>query len=119
MLMGFSLAFIFMLPTGFVTAIWQLVILRFMIGISDATMLPAVQTLLTKTTPTRVTSRIFAYNQSFRSLGSVFGPIMGTVVAMFFDYNGIFIASALLILVNACLFFYRTKSLKHDKNIKL
>jgi DHA1 family multidrug resistance protein-like MFS transporter len=58
MLMGFSLAFIFMLPTGFVTAIWQLVILRFMIGISDATMLPAVQTLLTKTTPTQVISII-------------------------------------------------------------
>lgn len=119
MLMGFSLAFIFMLPTGFVTAIWQLVILRFMIGISDATMLPAVQTLLTKTTPTQVTSRIFAYNQSFQSLGSVFGPIMGTVVAMFFDYNGIFIASTMLILVNACLFFYRTKSLKHDKSLNL
>ncbi|SCC09064.1 multidrug efflux MFS transporter [Weissella bombi] len=119
MLMGFSLAFIFMLPTGFVTAVWQLAILRFMIGISDATMLPAVQTLLTKTTPTQVTSRIFAYNQSFQSLGSVAGPIMGTFVAMFFDYSGIFIASALLIVVNACLFFYRTKSLKGDKNLNL
>lgn len=119
MLMGFSLAFIFMLPTGFVTAVWQLAILRFMIGISDATMLPAVQTLLTKTTPTQVTSRIFAYNQSFQSLGSVAGPIMGTFVAMFFDYSGIFIASALLIVVNACLFFYRTKSLKNDKNLNL
>ena len=117
MLMGFSLAFIFMLPTGFVTAVWQLAILRFMIGISDATMLPAVQTLLTKTT--QVTSRIFAYNQSFQSLGSVAGPIMGTFVAMFFDYSGIFIASALLIVVNACLFFYRTKSLKNDKNLNL
>ena len=59
MLIGFTLAFSFMLPTCFVTAVWQLAILRFMIGISDATMLPAVQTLLTKTTPTQVTSRIF------------------------------------------------------------
>ena len=119
MLIGFTLAFSFMLPTGFVTAVWQLAILRFMIGISDATMLPAVQTLISKTTPSQITSRIFAYNQSFQSLGSVAGPIMGTIVAMFFDYRGIFIASAFLIVVNAVLFFYRTKSLKNDHALNL
>lgn len=112
-MIGFALAFIFMLPTGFVTAVWQLVILRFMIGISDATMLPAVQTMLSKSTPREITSRIFAYNQSFQSLGAVAGPMLGTLVATYFDYNGIFMASAALIVVNAIIFGTNTRFLRH------
>lgn len=111
-MIGFAMAFVFMLPTGFATAVWQLLILRFMIGISDATMLPAVQTMLSKSTPREVTSRIFAYNQSFQSLGAVAGPMLGTVIASFFDYNGIFIVSAGLIVVNAILFYSRTRFLR-------
>ncbi|MBJ7618020.1 multidrug efflux MFS transporter [Weissella confusa] len=112
-MIGFALAFIFMLPTGFVTAVWQLVILRFMIGISDATMLPAVQTMLSKSTPREITSRIFAYNQSFQSLGAVAGPMLGTLVATYFDYNGIFMVSAALIVVNAIIFGTNTRFLRH------
>ncbi len=111
-MIGFVLAFIFMLPTGFVTTVWQLAIMRFMIGISDATMLPAVQTMLTKSTPREITSRIFAYNQSFQSLGAVAGPMLGTVIASVLDYNGIFIFSAFLIVLNAILFFIRTRFLR-------
>ena len=112
-MIGFALAFIFMLPTGFVTAVWQLIILRFMIGISDATMLPAVQTMLSKSTPREITSRIFAYNQSFQSLGAVAGPMLGTLVATYFDYNGIFMVSAALIVVNAIIFGTNTRFLRH------
>lgn len=112
-MIGFALAFIFMLPTDFVTAVWQLVILRFMIGISDATMLPAVQTMLSKSTPREITSRIFAYNQSFQSLGAVAGPMLGTLVATYFDYNGIFMVSAALIVVNAIIFGTNTRFLRH------
>ena len=86
--------------------------MRFMIGISDATMLPAVQTMLTKSTPREITSRIFAYNQSFQSLGAVAGPMLGTVIASVLDYNGIFIFSAFLIVLNAILFFIRTRFLR-------
>jgi len=111
-MIGFAMAFVFMLPTGFATAVWQLLILRFMIGISDATMLPAVQTMLSKSTPREVTSRIFAYNQSFQSLGAVAGPMLGTVIASFFDYNGIFLVSAGLIVLNAILFYSRTRFLR-------
>ena len=116
-MIGFALAFIFMLPTGFVTAVWQLVILRFMIGISDATMLPAVQTMLSKSTPREITSRIFAYNQSFQSLGAVAGPMLGTLVATYFDYNGIFMVSAALIVVNAIIFGTNTRFLRHDDDV--
>ncbi len=108
---GFILAFWMFIPTSFVTSVLQLGILRFMVGISDASMLPAVQTMLAKTTPQEITSRVFAYNQSFQAIGAVAGPLLGTVVASYFDYRGIFIASAMLIALNAILFYVNTREI--------
>ena len=85
---------------------------RFLVGISDATMLPAVQTLLSKNSPTEMISRIFSYNQSFQSLGSVIGPMMGAIVASLYDYRAIFIFSGLIIIINATLFHFTSKHIK-------
>ncbi|MBM7618077.1 DHA1 family multidrug resistance protein-like MFS transporter [Weissella uvarum] len=111
-ILGFIIGFTALLPMAFVTTIWQLIILRFIMGISNSTMMPAVQTLLTKTTPTDITSRIFSYNQSFQSMGSVLGPLLGSVVATNFGYRGVFIASAILVAINAMWFISNTKSLR-------
>lgn len=107
---GFILAICFFIPTAFVTNVWQLGILRFLVGISDATMLPQVQTLLTKNTPSEVTSRVFSWNQSFQSAGNVIGPLLGAAVAGYFDYSGIFLSTALLVALNLLLFRFNVAS---------
>ena len=56
----------YFIPQAFVTSAWQLLILRFLLGIAQAGLLPSVQTLLKQHTPTHVTGRIFGYNQSFQ-----------------------------------------------------
>ncbi|WP_419154038.1 MFS transporter [Weissella viridescens] len=114
-MIGFLIAFMSLVPTAFVTTIWQLVLLRFLMGISNSTMMPAVQTLLTKTTPSAITSRVFSYNQSFQSMGSVCGPLLGSLVATQFGYRGVFIASAVLVALNAGWFSQISKSLRHQK----
>lgn len=108
---GFMIAVIAFLPTAFVTSIGFLMFFRFLVGISDATMLPAIQTLLSKSSPTDMTSRIFSYNQSFQSLGSVMGPMFGALIASIFDYRGIFIFSTIIIIINATLFNATTRHL--------
>lgn len=108
-MVGFLITVLVLVPTAFVTAVWQLALFRFLIGIADATMLPAVQTLLSKTTPSGITSRIFAYNQSFQAIGSVAGPMFGTAVAFYFGYEGIFIASAILVALTSLVFRRVTK----------
>lgn len=77
-------------------------------------MMPSIQTLITKTTPHEVVSRMFAYNQSFQSLGSVAGPIIGAVATGLFDYQGVFIISALIIGINGLWFHHNTKVLRQD-----
>lgn len=115
---GFIFAIIVYLPMAFVTNVWQLMFLRFLIGISNATMLPAVQTILSKNTPPEVTGRIFSWNQSFQAVGSVLGPMIGSVVSTMFDYSGVFISTSILVLMNFLLVWHNTASLrrKHLNN---
>ncbi|BAP84963.1 major facilitator superfamily transporter [Paucilactobacillus hokkaidonensis JCM 18461] len=101
---GFIMAICFFIPTAFVTNVWQLGILRFLIGLSDATMIPQVQTLLAKNTPVMVTGRVFSWNQSFQAIGNIIGPLLGAVVAGWFDYSGVFLSTALLVFMNFLLF---------------
>lgn len=114
---GFLAAILILIPTAFVTAVWQLALFRFLIGISDATMLPAVQTLLSKTTPREITSRVFAYNQSFQAMGAVIGPMIGTVVAIQFGYPGIFIAGAILVALTATVFRRLTTNIDFNQSL--
>ena len=72
-------------PQGFVSSVWTLGLLRFMIGISDGALFPTVQTLLSKNTPRELTGTIFSWNQSFQAAGSMLGSLLGGAVSGWFD----------------------------------
>lgn len=95
--LGMLFAIIVFVPMAFAGSIWQFGILRFLIGISNAAMLPAVQTLLAKNTPSYATGRIFSYNQSFQALGSVAGPLIGSTISGMSNYNNVFLSTALIL----------------------
>jgi DHA1 family multidrug resistance protein-like MFS transporter len=109
---GFVFAFCVQVPTAFVGSVFLLMIFRFLIGVSDATMLPQINSLLTKSVPSEMISRIFAYNQSFSSIGNVIGPMIGGVVATVFGYRGVFLSGALFILINFLHFLTTTKQIR-------
>ena len=85
---------------SFVTSPLQLGVLRFLLGFADGAMLPAVQTLLLKYCSDNVTGRIFGYNQSFMYLGNVAGPLIGASVSAMAGFRWVFIATALIVLIN-------------------
>nr|WP_282569094.1 MFS transporter [Lactiplantibacillus plantarum] len=100
LLFGYIFAVIMYFPQGIVTSVVALGILRFAIGISDGALYPEIQTVLTKSTPVHLTSTIFSYNQSFQAIGNMFGALLGGLVAGWFNYNAVFIMTALLLLIN-------------------
>ncbi|WP_328797471.1 MFS transporter [Lactiplantibacillus plantarum] len=100
LLFGYIFAVIMYFPQGIVTSVVALGILRFAIGISDGALYPEIQTVLTKNTPVHLTSTIFSYNQSFQAIGNMFGALLGGLVAGWFNYNAVFIMTALLLLIN-------------------
>jgi len=97
---GLIFAIIVYIPQAFVTNVWQLAVLRFLVGISDACLVPQVQTILAKNTDSQYTGRIFGYNQSFQSVGNVCGPLLGSSISSVFSYSVVFLSTSGLALIN-------------------
>lgn len=91
---------ILFIPQAFVRSPWELVALRFLLGIATAGLLPSVNSLINKNVPETVTGRIFGYNQSAQFLGSFGGAIMGGQMAAFFGINCVFFSTSALLLLN-------------------
>lgn len=109
---GLIFAMFVYIPQAFVTNIWQLAALRFLVGISDAALLPQVQTLLAKYSSNEYSGRIFSYNQSAQFMGNIFGPLIGSTVSGFFGYGGVFLSTAALVAVNIGWVHHSIKSIE-------
>ena len=90
---------------------WQLAGLRFLLGFADGALLPAVQTQLVAFSSQRVTGRVLGYNQSFLYLGNMIGPMMGSTVAALCGFRWVFVATSLMVAVNALQLFISVKRL--------
>ena len=115
---GLGFAILVYIPMAFVTNVWQLAGLRFLIGISDACLLPAVQALITKYSPHNAAGRIFSYNQSFQATGNVVGPMIGSSVSSVFGYRGVFISTSVLVLLNFFLVRHNTQEIQNDAQLQ-
>ena len=113
---GLIFAMLVFLPMSIVTNVWQLAFLRFLVGISDACLLPAVQALITKYSPQEAAGRIFSYNQSFQAAGNVVGPMIGSSVSSIFGYRGVFISTSALVLTNYLLVHRNTKEITKNQH---
>ncbi|MGE9550472.1 multidrug efflux MFS transporter MdtG [Erwinia amylovora] len=102
-----------LLPMSLVQNPLQLGILRFLLGAADGALLPAVQTLLIYNASNQVAGRIFSYNQSFRDIGNVTGPLMGAVVSAHWGYRAVFVVTACVVAFNA---LYSWLSLRHRRS---
>lgn len=74
--------------------------LRFLLGAADGALLPAVQTLLIYHSSNHVAGRIFSYNQSFRDVGNVAGPVIGASISATYGFRAVFIVTALVVMLN-------------------
>ena len=90
-----------LIPMSFVQTPLQLGILRFLLGAADGALLPAVQTLLVYNSSSQIAGRIFSYNQSFRDIGNVTGPLIGAAVSAHYGFRAVFCVTALVVLINA------------------
>lgn len=108
---GLLLAIISFIPMYFVSSPWSLAFWRFILGMANAGLLPAVQTILTLDVPRDAFGRIFSYNQGFQSTGGVIGPLLGAAVSGAWDYSAVFIVTAILLTINLSLVLLQRKEL--------
>lgn len=92
-------AVIIIIPQAFVTELWQLIGLRFLFGIVSGGLIPITSALIRREAPIEVQGEIMGYNQSFRFLGNILGPVLGGVVASIGGIHSVFYSTSLLFLI--------------------
>ncbi|MGN7383172.1 MULTISPECIES: MFS transporter [unclassified Paenibacillus] len=88
------------IPQALVTNVWQLLISRFFLGIFMGGLLPSVNAIIRQYTPDGMESRAYSFNTSTLSLGNLIGPITGGILTATITIRGLFIVSAVLLLLN-------------------
>ena len=98
------------IPQGFVTAPWQLGVLRFFHGIAIAGLMPSTNNLIRQLSPPALMGRIFGFNQSAQFIGMFSGAFFGGQLDALIGIRSLFLLVAALLIVNAiwCKFTIKT-----------
>ncbi len=92
------------IPQAFVTTPWQLGILRFILGIATAGLLPSINSLIRRYTPPDSLGRIYGFNQSAQFIGMFSGAFFGGTFSGIWGIPAILIFSGIILLANALAF---------------
>lgn len=101
------------LPGAFITSIWQLVLLRFLLGIAIGGIEPTRIAFIRQEAPISMQGEVMGYNTSLRFLGNIIGPVLGGVLAAQFGISFIFIITSLLLLLTGTMMLLTW--IKHEK----
>ncbi|WP_202410548.1 MULTISPECIES: MFS transporter [Halobacillus] len=93
------------LPAAFVTNIWELVILRFLLGVSIGGIIPVRTAYIRQEAPVAMQGEVLGYNTSLRFLGNIIGPAMGGMVAGVYGFSMVFFVTSGLLLFSGILLF--------------
>ncbi|RJE89794.1 MFS transporter [Paenibacillus sp. 1011MAR3C5] len=96
-LVGAALAFI---PQAMADSVFMLLLARFGLGLFLGGLIPAVNSLIRVHTPDGMESRAYSFNSSTMSLGNMIGPITGGALSGYIGIQGLFVMSAILMLLN-------------------
>ncbi|MFC5403250.1 multidrug efflux MFS transporter [Cohnella soli] len=107
MLVSLIAAGLLFIPQAFVSNPWQLMGLRFALGLTAAGLTPSVNVLIKKITPASLTGRVFGFAMSAGYLGVFAGSILGGQVAAWFGVRYVFLITGTLLLANAAWVYYR------------
>ncbi|PKR77538.1 MFS transporter [Halalkalibacillus sediminis] len=112
------MAAIVYLPGAFVNEVWQLVIVRFLLGVTLGGIIPVRMAYIRNSAPISIQGEIMGYSTSLRFLGNVIGPVLGGVVAGYFSISGVFImTSGLLLLCGIALFVTKWKETHASQSV--
>lgn len=100
---GLVVAALLLVPQAFVTASWQLVALRFLMGLALGGLLPCVTSLIRHHAPARATGMLLGYATSSQYVGQVVGPLVGGFVGGHLGMRPVFLGTSLLLAAGAAL----------------
>lgn len=95
------------IPQAFVRSPWELMGLRFLLGLAAGGLVPSISIMVKKITPASLTGRVFGLNMSAGYLGVFGGSVLGGQVAAAFGMRYVFIVTSGLLLINAIWVYFK------------
>jgi MFS family permease len=90
-----------LIPQAFVTQGWQLIVLRFLMGLSLGGLLPCITAVIRHNVPDNVAGNILGYATSSQYVGQVAGPLAGGFVGGHFGMRAVFLGTCVLLACGA------------------
>jgi len=92
-------------PGGFVNQYWQLLIIRFILGVAIGGMVPVRVAYIRQEVPIAMQGEVMGYETSLRFLGNIIGPALGGVIAGNFGFSMVFFSTSILLLASGIFLF--------------
>jgi MFS family permease len=92
---------VLLIPQAFVVNGWQLVILRFLMGLALGGLLPCIASVIRHNVPETIAGSILGYSVSAQYVGQVIGPLAGGYVGGHIGMRAVFLGTCVLMAVGA------------------
>jgi MFS family permease len=96
-----ALSALLLIPQAFVTAGWQLVGLRFLMGLALGGLLPCITSVIRHNVPDGIAGTMLGYATSSQYAGQVVGPLLGGFFGGRFGMSSVFLGTCLLMAAGA------------------
>ncbi len=96
-----AIAALLLVPQAFVVRGWQLILLRFLMGLALGGLLPAIASVIRHNVPERIVGGVLGYSVSAQYAGQVIGPLIGGFVGGHIGMRAVFLGTSLLMAVGA------------------
>ncbi|TCR93321.1 multidrug efflux MFS transporter [Rhizobium sp. BK376] len=90
-----------LIPQAFVTASWQLIVLRFLMGIALGGLLPCITAVIRHNVPDAAIGSILGLSISSQYVGQVAGPVLGGFVGGHIGMRAVFLGTCVLLVAGA------------------
>ena len=90
-----------LIPQAFVDSGWQLIVLRFLMGLALGGLLPCIAAVIRHNVPETIAGGILGYSVSAQYAGQVIGPLAGGFVGGHIGMRAVFLGTSALMAVGA------------------
>ena len=92
---------VLLIPQAFVTAGWQLIILRFLMGLALGGLLPCIAAVIRHCVPEGMVGSILGYSVAAQFAGQFIGPLIGGFIGGHIGMKAVFLATSCILLIGA------------------
>jgi MFS family permease len=96
-----AVAALLLIPQAFVDAGWQLVGLRFLMGLALGGLLPCIASVIRHSVPEGVAGQMLGYSISAQYAGQVAGPVLGGFVGGHYGMRAVFLGTCVMLAAGA------------------